>query len=296
MKNSFASRIQLDKLLVTSSIDELSNFIQALEKRAFPQLGLITSPAGYGKTMAIAYLAENVFNLSGTGFQHGTLLVKIPTRSTNLAVAQTIAGILNEELPNSRESANRLSEKICEKLIAYGIERVFFDEANRLNEQTFDFVRVLHDTLICEDAQIAFFLIGLPAVLRVIKKHEQFASRTIHHSFSPLKQQEVLEYFLPNLKIDGWNFDPKEKLHMELGAILWESVKPSLRRLVGGIETACQLNIKNGNTFGFSDLVEAAIEAADSLEIEDDSPEEEDSAVVGSPEEKSQNIAMNRQR
>src|SRR5215216_3258292 len=115
MRNSFASSKQLNRLIGTPSIDELESFIQVFEKRAFPPIGLITSPAGYGKTMAVAYLADSVFSASFIGFESNTLLVTIPTAPTNLAIAQTTAGQLNERFPHSRPPPTSLREEIAPK-------------------------------------------------------------------------------------------------------------------------------------------------------------------------------------
>ncbi len=297
MKNSFASTRQLNRLIYTSSIDEFHGFIRAVENLIFPPIGLITSPAGRGKTMAVAYLAKNAFSASAMGFQSSTLLVTIPTAPTNLAIAQTITGVLNDRLPSSRRSANSLSEEIATKLIEYGIERVFFDEADRLSAGTFDFIRMIYEALIREDAEIAFFVIGLPSILEIIKQQEQFASRTIHHSFSGLQEDEILENFLPNLRLDGWQFDPKDKVHLELGSKLWKSTTPSLRRLVYGIETACKLNEQTGKKLSFGELIETAKYASNSLKDGNfDELELEDLDDVGTHERMSRIRNENRNR
>jgi hypothetical protein len=118
-------------------------------------------------------------------------------------------------------------------------------------------------------------------------------------------EDEIIETFLPNLRIDGWNFNPNKKLHRKLGSHLWKSTSPSLRRLVQGLETACSLNKQTGSNLNFSDLIKAACYASNSLKNSskgDDSDETESSESdigknpLGEHESRSRNRHLNRHR
>jgi DNA transposition AAA+ family ATPase len=111
---------------------------------------------------------------------------------------------------------------------------LIFDEADRLNDDSFEVVRFLLEKTGCP-----ILLIGLPSLLQVIRRQEKFDSRArLRMSFKPLSLEEVLTVVLPGLVFQRWSFDPNNETDRQMGEAIWRKVCPNLRNLRSLLDNA----------------------------------------------------------
>src|SRR6266568_6332924 len=116
------------------------------------------------------------------------------------------------------------------------IKLIIVDEADRLNEDSFEVLRHLHDKTGCP-----ILLVGLPSILRVIDRHDKFSSRVgMRMQFKPLELEEILHVVLPELVIPRWVHNPDCEADRLIGEAIWNKVNPSLRKLANLLELAGQ--------------------------------------------------------
>jgi DNA transposition AAA+ family ATPase len=102
-----------------------------------------------------------------------------------------------------------------------------FDEADRLDEDTFEFLRSMTDL-----TRIPIALVGLPGILKVAKTHGKFQNRVaMKIQFEAIDEEELIQIFLPQLILPRWSFNPDSSEDQEMGHYLWKRVCPVLRRV-----------------------------------------------------------------
>lgn len=130
-----------------------------------------------------------------------------------------------------RDSRTRFCGAYIER---YDLRLIIFDEADRLNDDSFEAVHHLLDKTGCP-----ILLVGLPNLVQVIKRHDKFDSRAcLQISFQPLPLNEVLDVVLPSLVYERWSFHSKDTTDREMGEDIWRKVSPNLRKLRSLIDTA----------------------------------------------------------
>lgn len=220
-------------------------------ERSTPTMGVITGSAGIGKTIATADYLDSLALHSQMALPLAIKVTVMP-RSTPRALAKTILDGLSE-----KPKGNNIYEMADEAAAA--IERndlrlIIVDEADRLNEDSFDVLRHLYDKTGCP-----IVLVGLPNILRVIERHEKFSSRVgLRMHFLPLELDEVLGTVLPGLVIARWAYNPERPGDLQLGTEIWSKVNPSLRKLTSLLELASQTAKINGDATISASTIEEA--------------------------------------
>jgi hypothetical protein len=116
------------------------------------------------------------------------------------------------------------------------LKLIIVDEADRLNEDSFEVLRHLFDKTGCP-----ILLVGLPSVHWVIDRHEQFSSRVgPRMQFKPLELEEILDVVLPQLIFPRWTYNPQREDDRLMGEAIWSKVNPSLRNLTNLLDLAGQ--------------------------------------------------------
>jgi len=223
------------KTIQTNNVKRCKAFLRLItdQQRSSPTMGVITGPAGIGKTIATQDYLDSVAPHAHTALPTA-IKVKVMPRSTPRALAKTVLDGLLE-----KPKGNNIYEMADEAALA--IERnevklLVVDEADRLNEDSFEVLRHLYDKTGCP-----IVLVGLPAILRVIEHHEKFSSRVgLRMHFLPLELKEVLTVVLPGLVIPRWCYDPEQESDCLMGTEIWNKVNPSLRKLTNLLEIASQ--------------------------------------------------------
>ncbi len=220
----------------TSNVKRFKAFLALITdaRKMYSTMGVVTGPAGIGKTVAIAAYLAGLKPLAHTGFPP-SIKVTVKPRSTPKALAVEVATRLRDQ-PHGR-NIYEVADEAAAVMIRNDLDLLIVDEADRLNEDSFELLRHLFDTTRCPAV-----VVGLPRILSVIDRHEKFASRVgLRMDFLPLEPDEVLKVVLPGLVFPHWTFDPACAADLEMGKRLLKMVGPSLRKLRNVIQIASQI-------------------------------------------------------
>jgi len=190
--------------------------------------------SGLGKTFAIRGFLDSVSARTVTGLPQ-VIRVVVKQRASPKGLAKQILHTLGES-PRGRELYDLIDE-VIEAIEGHDISMIVFDEADRLNEETFEFLRALVD-----ETRRPIVLVGLPKILQVIRLHTKFKSRVaMKIPFEALDTDEFLDHFLPRLVLPRWAYDPANDSDREMGMFLWERVRPVLRRVRKALNLASRI-------------------------------------------------------
>lgn len=221
----------------TEGVKRLRSFMKLVmesKKRGYPSMGVITGRAGIGKSVAIQAFVDKFDPLSHTGLPP-ILKIKLISSSTPRSLARNILLGLQEK-PRGR-NRYELADEAAAGLIRNDNDLLIVDEADRLNEASFDMLRHIHDKTGCP-----VVLVGLPDILKVILHQEKFASRVgIEMKFPTCTKHELLTVVLPGLVFPRWVYDPTNEDHLSMGEEIFKKVGPSLRRLRQLLDISSQL-------------------------------------------------------
>jgi DNA transposition AAA+ family ATPase len=197
-------------------------------------MGVITGVAGVGKTIALQYYLDSLTPHAQTALPVA-VKVKVRTRSSPRALAINILESLQEQVRG--RNIYEIADEAAAAMERNYIRLLAVDEADRLNDDSFEVLRHLYDKTGCR-----IVLVGLPNILTVIEHHQKFSSRVgLRMPFVPLEMQEVLDVILPQLVFPHWAYDPHCSADRELGTRIWRKVNPSLRNLTTLLATASQM-------------------------------------------------------
>jgi DNA transposition AAA+ family ATPase len=219
-------------LIQTVSVKRLFLFLDAAclseQETGYTSMGVVIGGAGIGKTVAVVDYMARLQPLAHTGLPAG-LLLKVGPRSSPPGVAKSIVVHLQER-PRGRNTT----------VLANDLKIIIFDECNRMNEETFDVLRHIHDQTGCP-----IILVGLPNLLKVIRSQEQFDSRIGNRMvFRPPTRKEVLTTVLPQLVIPQWHYNPENPDELAMGEYLVRRVGLSWRKLRLAIQNASQFALR----------------------------------------------------
>lgn len=196
-------------------------------------MAVITGDAGIGKSVAFQYYYDTFQSRTRSALP--TLIkVEVVPRSSPRALAGDIMESLQERPRVKSGTVYEFAKEAAESMIRNDLRLLLLDEADRLNEETFELIRHLFDITACPIA-----LIGLPSICSVIDRHEKFSSRVgLRLSFPTLDYNEFLQEVLPQLKLKHWAFDPQKETDQALAQELWKMIRPSFRKLTNMITLA----------------------------------------------------------
>jgi len=223
-------------LIETKNVKRCRSFMRLITdpERRSPTMGVIMGLAGVGKTIAIQHYLDSLTLHAQTALPPA-IKIKVMPRSTPRALTKTILDSLLEKARG--RNIYEMADEVAAALERNYIRLLAVDEADRLNEDSFEVLRHLFDKTGCR-----IVLVGLPNILSVIERHEKFSSRVgLRMSFVPLDLEEVLDTILPELVFPHWNYDPKQQASREMGTAIWHKVNPSLRNLHNLLSTASQM-------------------------------------------------------
>ncbi len=214
-------------------------------------MGVITGLAGVGKTIATQYYLDSLAPHAKTALPTA-VKVKVMPRSSPRALAKNILESLQEQVRGS--NIYEIAEEAARAIERNYISLLVVDEADRLNEDSFEVLRHLFDKTGCR-----IVLVGLPNILSVIERHQKFSSRVgLRMPFVPLAIEEILDVILPKLVFPCWNYDPSASSDRELGMKIWQRVNPSLRNLTTLLATASQMAADEQIASITSDVIDEA--------------------------------------
>jgi DNA transposition AAA+ family ATPase len=221
--------------ILTSNVMRFKSFIMLLtnSNNGYSTMGVVTGVAGVGKTVAIQTYVDSQKPLLHTGLLP-VVKIKVKPGSTPKALATDIVTVLKDK-PRGRNTFE-MADEAADAIIRNDLKLIIVDEADRLNEDSFEVLRHIFDKTGCP-----ILIVGLPNILSVIDRHEKFASRVgLRMNFGELEVEEILDLVLPNLVFERWEFNPDNPTDRAMGERIWEMVKPSLRKLRNLLQIASQ--------------------------------------------------------
>ena len=224
-------------VIKTSNLTRTMKFVGLLTdpENRYHTIAVITASAGEGKSLATRYCQE-MLELKYQTALPVSIRVKIMPRSTPRSLSDDISAILGER-PKRETNVYRISQESAKSIRGNDTKLVIFDEANRLRDDTFEVVRYLIDKAGCP-----ILIVGLPNVLNVIERHQQFSSRVgMRMHFEPLTFKEVMNVVLPQMVFPRWAFDPENEQDRLMGEEIWRKVRPSLRSMRNLLDMASKI-------------------------------------------------------
>lgn len=221
------------KAIETSSLKRFRNFIKLLAESRddYPAIGIGYGIAGIGKTVSIL-ASVNELPKRPHLLLPEYVLIEVKTKIRPKGLSRQILTAL-EEKPRARENYD-LQDQIVEAISRNDLRLLVFDEADRLNVDTFELIRYIN-----EHAKCPVLLVGLPSIRNVIRIQEKLASRTVMmRPFPFIEEDEALNVYFPGLVFPRWSFDPQNRDDLKMGKAIWKRVKPSLRRARAVVQIA----------------------------------------------------------
>ena len=240
-------------VIETKNVKRCRSFMRLITdpRRRSPTMGVITGLAGVGKTIALQYYLDSLAPHAQTALPVA-VKVKVRTRSSPRALAINILESLQEQVRG--RNIYEIADEAAAALERNYIRLLAVDEADRLNDDSFEVLRHLFDKTGC-----CIVLVGLPNILSVIERHQKFSSRVgLRMPFVTLELKEVLEVILPQLVFPCWNYHPELPTDRQLGETIWHKVNPSLRNLTTLLATASQMATDEQISSITGDLIDEA--------------------------------------
>src|SRR5260370_25198754 len=127
------------------------------------------------------------------------LNIQVSPNSSAKVLAKKLIMTLNGEQANL--NVYDMENVAAEAIRRNDLDLILIDEGDWLNVESFELLRHIFDRTGCP-----IVIVGLPKIMRVITRHEKFASRVgLHMEFLPLTQEEVLTTVLPALTLPYWH-------------------------------------------------------------------------------------------
>lgn len=227
------------KPIETKSLKRFQAFVEMLmqskQKTGYTTMAAVTGKSGIGKTIALLDLQQRQEIRTHIGLPD-TILIKVQPRPNPRTLLEQLLRAFGERPRGIRSTRHTIAEEAADVIFNNDPQAIFWDDADHLNVECFDFLAYIFDKTRCPMA-----IVGLPQIWRVVNRYEKFSSRVgLGCDFLPPDESEVLELILPQMKMPFWKFDPKNPADILMGHELWEWVKPSFRSLRTVLQYASQ--------------------------------------------------------
>lgn len=218
------------KPIATRSLKRFQMFVdmmaQSRQKTGYTTMGAVTGISGMGKTIALLDLLQKQALRAHIGLPD-CIAIKIQPRPNPRTLLEQLLRVFGERPRRISTNRHQIAEDAVEVLFSNDPRMIFWDDADHLNVDCFDFLAYIFDKTRCPMA-----IVGLPQIWRVVNHYEKFSSRVgLRCDFLPPDEKEVLETILPQIIVPFWNFNPADREDLLMGRELWGWVKPSFRNL-----------------------------------------------------------------
>lgn len=236
--------LQLE-IIETSSITGLRAFVQELfqirEDTGQVPVGVVTGKAGNGKTVGGMACLENFRQNSYSLLPHWLWINVFQHLRKELLMRAILAQI--EGAPLRKTGKLPTIKTIAEALVDNEIELIVVDEAENLNPACRTFIEELSD-----QSRTIFLFLGLPKLRQQISQSDWLTKAARIFDFKMPATEELMNEFLPQMKIPYWQFDPNREEDRELGQYLCKLEGMSLRKLRTTLQAASFIAETEGNT------------------------------------------------
>lgn len=208
---------------------------QSKQKTGYTTMGAVTGISGMGKTIALLNLLQRQKLRAHIGLPD-CIAIKVKPRPNPRTLLEQLLRVFGERPRSISSNRHQIADDAVEVIFSNDPKTIFWDDADNLNVDCFDFLAYIFDKTRCPMA-----IVGLPQIWRVVNHYEKFSSRVgLRCDFLPPHEKEVLETILPQLIVPLWSFDPTDTEDLLMGQELWEWVKPSFRNLRTVLQYASQ--------------------------------------------------------
>lgn len=218
------------KPIETRSLQRFQMFVgmisQSKQKTGYTTMGAMTGGPGIGKTIALLDLAQKQALRISLGLPD-YIVIKVQPRPNPRTLLEQLLRAFGEKPRSISSNRHKIADDAVEVIFSNDPKTIFWDDADNLNVDCFDFLVYIFDQTRCP-----IVIVGLPQIWRVVNHYEKFSSRVgLRCDFLPPDEQEVLEIILPQITLPLWSFDPMNMEDLLMGRELWRWVKPSFRNL-----------------------------------------------------------------
>jgi hypothetical protein len=217
--------------ILTRNVKKFKLFVRLLieskQKTGYTAMGVATGRIGVGKTIAILNYLNSLGPRPHTGLP-ACIGMRVKPDSNPKTLLEDLYALLGEKEPKlNRLNRHKIADEAAKAIIAWDVKLIFFDEADLLGADGFEFLRYIFGKTGCP-----IVIVGLPRIKHVIKRHGLFGSRVgLPFRFLPPSEQEVLDTILPKLVIPRWVYDSACEADRAMGQELWKKASPSFREL-----------------------------------------------------------------
>jgi hypothetical protein len=227
------------KPIETRSLKRFKMFVEMIsrskQKTGYTSMGAVTGISGIGKTIALLDLLQRQELRAHIGLPD-CIVIKVQPRPNPRTLLEQLLRAFGERPRGVSSNRHKIADDAVEVIFSNDPKTIFWDDADHLNVDCFDFLAYIFDQTHCPMA-----IVGLPQIWRVINHYEKFSNRVgLRCDFLPPDEQEILETILPQIILPSWRFDPTDTKDFLLGQELWGWVKPSFRNLRTVLQYASQ--------------------------------------------------------
>ena len=227
------------KTLETRSLKRFQLFVdmiaQSKQKTGYTTMGAVTGDSGIGKTIALLDLLQRQELRAHIGLPD-CIVIKVQPRPNPKTLLEQLLRFFGEKPRSISPNRHKIANDAVEVIFSNDPKTIFWDDADNLNVDCFDFLAYIFDKTRCPMA-----IVGLPEIWRVVNHYEKFSSRVgLRCDFLPPDEKEVLETILPQIILPFWSYDPTDTEDLLMGQELWRLVKPSFRNLRTVLQYASQ--------------------------------------------------------
>lgn len=210
----------------------------------FPgSLGIVSGENGIGKTVALqnALLKGNQEPYAPHAF---VTIRPAPTQRGMLTSIYNQLGLASRGR-SSYAMLSKLKDSFQQgrpPLLVLDKADYFLSQEGQISSPTLDMLSFLFGHISC-----SILFVGTSRLLNALTSVPKLDCRLdFMYHFSPLSDAEMYEVFLPQLVFPGWAFHPTDPRDLQVGKYLWQSTRPSLRRVCTVLNHASYLAQMHG--------------------------------------------------
>lgn len=202
---------------VIAFIDELRK--TRLESNSSP-IRLISGDSGGGKSVAARASLRNPDPLRTL-----EIMFSVPPHVTPSALAAVLAARVDDPLI-PKQGKRTAVDKAVTLIQQNELELIIADYAHSFTTKTLQAIQEIR-----ERCSIAIVLVGLRPTKDLLNKVPGIANDIKILEFPPVEVVEVLDLILPQMAIQGWEYNPGNPEDRAIGEYMWNLACPSLFRL-----------------------------------------------------------------
>lgn len=208
----------------TTGVRQAIEFIDELRKARSESnrspIGLIWGAPGSGKTVAARASLRKP-----DPFRSLEIMFSVPSRCTPSFLAHVFTTHMNNPWIPKRRKQSAVDK--CVALIHQNeTELIIADHAEEFTKKTLQAIQEIRDR-----CHVTIVLVILRRMKDFVKEVPAISNDIKEFEFPPVEVAEVLDLVLPQIGVQGWEYDPDNPEDRAIGEYMWNLTSPSLRKL-----------------------------------------------------------------